>query len=201
MGQTPADFAPLPELRAAPATATGLSAEIRRIHEQSVRYWSAYATSDFFRRPKPDVWAPVDQLRHLTKSMRAVTRGLSMPRLFLLLRFGWARRPSRAFERLHADYKAALARGLRAGEFAPAPLASAEQTEEGRARIMQFHATAVESLTHALERWPDRSLDRYVLPHPALGKLTVREMMHFTLIHNVHHVEVAERRRRETQAR
>jgi hypothetical protein len=192
-----ADFAPVPQLRAPPTTAAGLAAEIRRIHEESARYWAAYATPEFFRRPKPDVWAPVDQVRHLSKSMRAVTRGLTIPRLFLLLRFGWSRRPSRTFEALQADYKDALARGGRAGRFGPAPLDAAEETEKGRARIMELHATTVESFAGALDGWSDDSLERYVLPHPLLGKLTVREMMYFTLIHNVHHVQVAERRRRE----
>jgi hypothetical protein len=32
------------------------------------------------------------------------------------------------------------------------------------------------------------------LPHPLLGKLTVREMLFFTLYHQRHHVAVVERR-------
>ena len=37
-------------------------------------------------------------------------------------------------------------------------------------------------------------LDRYRLPHPLLGKLTVREMLFFTVYHNYHHVRsVADR--------
>jgi uncharacterized damage-inducible protein DinB len=37
-------------------------------------------------------------------------------------------------------------------------------------------------------------LDRLRLPHPALGKLTVREMLFFTIYHNIHHVENVVRR-------
>ena len=49
-----------------------LAAEARRIHAESVTYWAAYAADAFWRRPSPEVWAPVDQVRHLTKSIRAV---------------------------------------------------------------------------------------------------------------------------------
>ena len=160
-----------------------------------MRYWAAYPLDAFFRRSEPEVWAPADQVRHLTKAMRAVNQGLSLPRLALLVLFGRSGRPSRSFEVLLADYKVALRRGGRAGRFAPSATAAMEQTEAGRLRVMAYHAEAVDTFARALERWPGRALDRYRLPHPLLGKLTVREMAYFTLLHNVHHVRVAERRR------
>jgi hypothetical protein len=33
------------------------------------------------------------------------------------------------------------------------------------------------------------------MPHPLLGKLTVREMLLFTLYHNLHHVQNVARRK------
>ena len=33
-------------------------------------------------------------------------------------------------------------------------------------------------------------LDKYVLPHPLLGKVTLREMLYFTIHHNEHHLEL-----------
>jgi hypothetical protein len=187
-------FPPVPTLLAVPTSSRALATEARRIHSESVRYWSAYPLESFFRRPAPDVWAPADQVRHLTKSIRAVTQGLRLPRVALLVLFGRSRR-SRSFEALVTDYKAALAGGGRAGRFAPSAVDATEQNETGRARIMAYHAAAIDAFASALERWSDRALDRYRLPHPLLGSLTVREMAQFTLLHNVHHVNVAERRR------
>lgn len=174
-----------------------MAAEARRIHAESVRYWSAYPLDSFFRRSAPEVWAPADQVRHLTKAIRAVNQGLGLPRFVLLVLFGPSRR-SRSFEMLVADYKAALAAGGRAGRFTPSAVEAIEQGEAGRARILASHAAAVDAFAGTLERWSDRALDRYRLPHPLLGRLTVREMAYFTLLHNVHHVSVAERRRRES---
>ena len=42
---------------------------------------------------------------------------------------------------------------------------------------------------------PGGTLDRYRLPHPLIGKLTLRELLLWTLYHNAHHVQrIAERR-------
>jgi hypothetical protein len=189
------DLAPLPDLADAPTTPAELTAEARRIHAASVRYWSAYPTAAFFHRPAPEVWTAADQVRHLTKAIRAVSQGLRLPRPVLLLLFRRPDRGSRSLDALRADYKNVLSRGGRAGRFAPRPLEAADETEAGRARVMGNHAVAVEAFTDALGKWPDDALDHYQLPHPLLGKLTVREMAFFTLLHNVHHVHVAERRR------
>ncbi len=188
-------FPPIPALVAVSGAPHALATEARRIHAGSVQYWNAYATEAFFHRPVPEVWAPADQVRHLTKAIRAVNQGLMLPRPVLLILFGWSRRASRSFDALVADYKAVLARGGRAGRFTPRAVEATERTALGREQIMAQHAAALEAFASALERWSDGALDRYRLPHPLLGKLTVREMAYFTLLHNVHHVSVAERRR------
>jgi hypothetical protein len=52
----------------------------------------------------------------------------------------------------------------------------------------------VTALARALEHWTEMDLDRCRLPHPLLGKITVREMLFFTLYHYEHHwAIVAER--------
>ena len=188
----------VPSYAGSTADASSLGADARRIHAESARYWSAYDTAAFFRRPSPGVWAPADQVRHLTKSVRSVTQGLALPKLFLALFFGWSRGGSSTFTRLRERYLAILAAGGEAGRYAPRPLSDADATDANRARIMAEHAEVVEAFAAAISTWRERALDRYQLPHPLLGKLTVREMAQFTLLHNVHHVAGAERRRLET---
>ena len=168
--------------------------ELRRVHAESVEYWSGYSTTEFFQRPAAEVWAPVDQVRHLTKSMRAMRRGFDMPKVLLFFRFGIALRPSRPLEELRNAYGAKL-RPFPRNPFAARELDTADRNDAGRSREMQAHATAVDELCRAIGGWSESSLDRFVLPHPLLGRITAREMATFALIHNVHHVRVAEQRR------
>ncbi|NBX80802.1 MAG: DinB family protein, partial [Flavobacteriales bacterium] len=43
------------------------------------------------------------------------------------------------------------------------------------------------------DNFTEDDLDKYVLPHPLLGKLTLREMLCFTIYHVKHHVEIIKR--------
>lgn len=181
------------KVRVAPHSGPEIRAALEALHAESVGFWSAFDTPSFLA-PLSDAWSPAENVRHLTKSMRAVTQGLRMPRLLLLLAFRGARRPSRSFDEMRSAHRARLAQGADAGRFAPGPRPAPADAQAERAQIMAYHSTAVEALSAGIGRWPERSLDRRQLPHPLLGSLTVREMLFFTLYHNQHHVETVGRR-------
>lgn len=167
--------------------------ELRALHARSRDFWNAFSITGFFL-PLGDAWSPADNVRHLLKSNRPVLRALSMPKALLAVRFGAGLRPSSTYAEVRERYLGRLAAGVQAGRFAPKPLASSEQTEERRGSLLADLDQVAESLTGAVSGWREWQLDRLRLPHPALGRLTVREMLFFTLYHNLHHVRNVERR-------
>lgn len=170
-----------------------LADAILALHGESVAYWATLATGRFLE-PIGDAWSPAENVRHLSKSMRAVSQGLRLPRWLLWLAFRGGRGVSRGYEEMRQVYLDRLARGASAGRFAPSRAPVPADPEAERARIMGAHAAAVHDLAALVRRWPDAALDRRRLPHPLLGPLTVREMLAFTLYHNRHHMEVVRRR-------
>lgn len=176
-----------------PHSAESIRHSLNRVHAESVPYWTSFTTSAFLS-PIGSAWSPADNVRHLTKSIRPLTRGLELPRFVVRLRFGGTSRPSRRYEQMREDYRRALSSGGQAGRFAPTPLTDVSDADAERARIMSSHADAVSALGAALVRWTERDLDRCQLPHPLMGKLTVREMLLFTVYHNQHHVDVVRQR-------
>ena len=178
----------------APRTRDEILAALERLHGESAAYWNAFDTDAFFR-PFGTAWSPADNVRHLTKSIRAVTQGLRLPRLALGLMFGRAGRASRDYDQVVERYHGVLAAGGKAGRFAPSQRQHESDADAWRAEVMLHHDLAAEGLAAAARGWSEAALDRYRLPHPLLGKLTVREMLHFTLYHNLHHVLGVERRR------
>ena len=108
----------------------------------------------------------------------------------LRLTFGKARRPSVTSDDLVARYRGLLEAGGTAGRFAPSA-----QTDADRSTILDRLAAANAALIAAIGRWSDADLDRYQMPHPLLGKITVREMLFFTVYHQHHHMNVTSRRR------
>lgn len=168
--------------------------ELRALHVRSRDFWNGFSNPEFFF-PPGNAWSPADNVRHLLKSNRPVVRALKTPKP-LLLGFGLGFRSSRTYVEVRERYLARLAAGVTAGRFAPRPLSSSDQTEEHREALMAALDQTSEQLTSAIAGWREWQLDRFRLPHPALGKLTVREMLFFTLYHNLHHVRNVARRMR-----
>lgn len=171
-----------------PVAGDDICRELKKLHAESVEYWSILQTP-LFLAPIGDAWSPADNVRHLTKSIRAVSRGLALPRLFVRIAFRTTSRTSRSYDEMRRDYRSTLEKGGKAGRFAPSERPAPLDPESERAQIMSYHKTAVTELCSAISRWSERDLDRFQLPHPLLGPLTVREMLLFTLYHNSHHVE------------
>jgi len=168
--------------------------ELHSVHKQGTAFWSSWSTAEFFA-PIGEAWSPADNVRHLLKSNRPVARALELPRVALAFRFGLTWRPSRTYEAVRETYLKALAGGVTAGRFAPAPEPPPADPDAARRELMEKREMVSARLLAALTRWGEGSLDHLVMPHPALGKLTAREMLFFTLYHNTHHVENVARRK------
>src|SRR4051794_20067194 len=70
-----------------PHTLDAIVRELGQVHGQSAAYGAAFPTAAFLA-PLGAAWSPADNVRHLTKSIRAVARGLAMPRALLWVAFG-----------------------------------------------------------------------------------------------------------------
>ena len=181
---------------ATPAFATGaphsgpeLSAALGRLLAEGVTYLQQLPETAF-AAPQGTFWSPAEHVRHLRKSAAPLVTALSIPRFVLGLRFGKAGRPSRSFDGMVAVYRQALDGGATAGRFTP----SANGGGLDRNAVLDGWARVTGALQAQLGKWDEAALDRYQLPHPVLGPLTVREMLAFTVYHTAHHLRrVAER--------
>jgi hypothetical protein len=55
--------------------------------------------------------------------------------------------------------------------------------------LIKKYAEQKQKLILKIEKQNEKDLDVYILPHPLLGKVTLREMLYFTIHHNEHHLE------------
>ena len=134
-------------------------------------------------------WSPAQQLDHILRSVRPVNMALLVPKWFMRLAYGKPNRTARSFDELVQRYQEKLAKGGRAsGRFVPppSPSRSVEQMSADLRKVL-------DTLTKRVNSWSENDLDTALLPHPLLGKLTVREMLYFTLYHAQHHQQLVER--------
>ena len=165
-----------------------------KVQGEVADYFAALPERVFFVRPE-GAWSPAENVVHLIKSVRPVAMGLRLPRLMLKLFFGTPQKPSRRFQHLKEDYRAELGKGAKAPKrFVPREREAPANPAASRLELLRRWQAAGTDLLAALRHWHETELDRFALPHPLLGKLTIREMIFFTLYHDLHHVNNVRRR-------
>lgn len=141
-------------------------------------------------------WTAIQQLDHIIRSVSPVNMAMGLPKFILKWRFGTANRPSKTYEQLVDKYQRKLLEGGRASARFTPPAITADQKKTLSRKL----AKLVKALCLKTNRWSEEDLDRYILPHPLLGKLTIREMLYFTAHHVLHHLEAVNRNLKKTNA-
>ncbi len=151
-------------------------------------FWSSFSPDAFIERPEDRSWSPAQNVVHLISATKPVVMALRLPHFLPRLLFGKSNAPSRHYENIVQLYHDILAGGAQAsGKYAPKPIPiPSDPVNFHRTKVAILTAT-IQSLAKALEPWSEQELDRLQLPHPLLGKLTVREMLFFTLYHLGYH--------------
>lgn len=143
-----------------------------------------------FERGTAQAWSPADYLKHLLLSVKPFAKALTFPPDALKRRFGDVTRPPLTYAELEAKYQARLAEGIRAEDFesvTPATFHMPEGTTDMQATLVDLWDEAHERMFTGLEHWSEADLDTVQILHPALGGISVREMLFFTIFHNTLH--------------
>ena len=135
-------------------------------------------------------WSAGQNLDHLIRAIKPLQLAYGLPKFALVILFGKTNRPSRTYDELIMKYKTKLAAGGKAsGPFIP-PIISFEKKDA----LIKKYAEQKQKLIAKIEKQSEKELDVYILPHPLLGKVTLREMLYFTIHHNEHHLELLKNR-------
>jgi hypothetical protein len=76
---------------------------------------------------------------------------------------------------------------LQEGGVATSQFIPEEVTIEQKEQLIKSVNDVVGKLCKQLLDYSEKDLNELILPHPLLGKLTLREMMYFTMYHVAHH--------------
>lgn len=135
-------------------------------------------------------WSAGQNLDHLIRAIKPLQLAYRLPKFALFILFGKTNRASRTYDELVTKYKTKLTAGGKAsGPFIP-PVISFEKKET----LIRKYKEQKQKLIAKVEKQDEKDLDTYILPHPLLGKVTLREMLFFTIHHNEHHLELLKNR-------
>ncbi len=144
----------------------------------------------FFRQPG-EKWSVAQNVEHLTISANKTRLPYILPKFVVRYYTGKPNRASRSYDELVNKYKTKLQQGGKAsGVFVPGKTPVNTDTE----KIIANFTTSMDRLIKGIDKnWHDEQLDRYLAPHPLLGKITLRELGYFTIYHTWHHLEIIKR--------
>lgn len=129
-------------------------------------------------------WSAGQQLDHLIRAARPVNMAMRLPKFLPRLLFGKPNRVGYTYNEVIKKYQHKLQEGAKAsGPYIP-PIAELNKKE----KILANFLRQKDNLLSVLAKWSEGDLDAYLLPHPIVGKLTVREMLFFTVYHIRHHL-------------
>ncbi|MEZ4888089.1 MAG: DinB family protein [Chitinophagales bacterium] len=134
-------------------------------------------------------WSIAENFDHLIRGGAPVASGLKMNKL-MIRTLGKPNRLSRTYEGLVERYKEKLAAGgVSSGPFSPDAAKEYHKAE----MLQNWEMVKGKLIERADTKWSEKDLDNYLMPHPLLGKLTVREILFFTIFHTGHHLKAINR--------
>lgn len=153
-------------------------------HQEFRSYTDTLSDSEFFEGSEK--WNAAEVYAHMILSIRPVYLACRLPSPILQLFFGRANRPSRTSEEVIEKYQKVLAAGgVSSAKFLPPSRHGLDKRQKYEA-VFQKLTTQMAQKT---ARISEDKLDHCILPHPLLGKLTLREMIYFSIHHMQHHLE------------
>jgi len=156
-------------------------------NQRVITWFTEIPARDFFTR-RGEVWSASDNVDHLVKAHKPTAKALKLPKITLRAIFGKPAKASMTYEELCQIYRDEITRGARAsGRFLPNQESPDAQAEVKKRELLDQFSKASTDLVSAVEKWDENELDQYLLPHPIIGKLTIREMIFFTIYHNLRH--------------
>lgn len=161
---------------------TTLAQQLTEQHQHFIQYIQGLTPAAFMASHN-NKWTAGQQLEHILLSVKPVRQVMGLPLFLLAWAWGKNNRTPRSYEAMVQKYQSKLASGgVATARFLPRPVPVAARAK----RILQLNQE-VNKLCKRLAKLSDKELDTYLIPHPLLGKLTIREMLFFTLYHVQHH--------------
>ena len=141
----------------------------------------------FFDKPTVK-WSIAENVQHLIVSTNTTSIAFILPRFLVKWIGGKPNRPSKTYEELVNKYKKKLTEGGAAsGRFIPKSIT----INFGKEKLMNNWIKATGKHLAALKNnITEEELDNYLVKHPLLGRITLRELCYFTIYHTEHHLKI-----------
>jgi hypothetical protein len=156
-------------------------------HQELFRLIDNQSDEKWMSGPK-NKWTFGQHILHLANSLQLLNNGLSYPKFILKYKFGTSNRETRSYDVVVKKYQEKLvANRERAAQFnskLKVPTLKEKPFLINKLKIQN------KKLQYKTNKWNDNNLDTLLIPHPLMGRMTVREIIMWSAYHTAHHTQI-----------
>jgi uncharacterized damage-inducible protein DinB len=154
---------------------------------QELFTWLAQQPKENWEKGPAGKWSTSQQIQHLVDSLQLLNNALSYPRFILKYKFGTCNRAPKTYEEVANNYQQKLLEHNEKSKNYNKDLK--KPTLKERDRLLTRLQIQQKKLQYKTVHISEKNLDTLVLPHPLMGKMTVREIIMWTAHHTAHHTK------------
>jgi hypothetical protein len=162
-------------------------ADLLEVKHKELINWVMEQPLENWEKGPEGKWSTGQHIQHLVNSLQLLNNALSYPRFFLKYKFGTCNRETRNYETVAKNYQQKLLENKEKAKLFNKGLKKPTLTE--RKRLLTRFQIQQKKLQYKTKKISERNLDTLVIPHPLMGKMTVREIIMWTAHHTEHHLE------------
>lgn len=133
-------------------------------------------------------WTTGQHVMHLIQSAKPLNRAMGMPMFVLWYKFGKANRGPRSYDTVKTKYRTKLAAA--GNVLSPFSRNMPETPIAGKQSLIDELNKQRAILLKKIKRISEKSMDKYLIPHPLLGRMLIREIIMWNAVHVEHHLEI-----------
>jgi hypothetical protein len=159
---------------------------IKNLRDSHVAFWETASQLPNPTIPKNKKWSVYQNVDHINIGIMRLGNYLALPKSQIETLCGLSERDSITYEKLVKIYLNTMASGIKATDAFIPELNLNGKIEE----LINKGKNLLETFISNLDDWTESDLDLYHCPHPALGTITIREILYFTIYHVQHHNKI-----------
>ena len=166
-------------------TKTEIITAAENVFKQFSETCNAVDEGQLFKRPE-NKWSVAENMQHLIIVTKTTALAYWLPRFLVRWIGGTPNRNSKTFDEVKDKYYKKLSEGGKSSaRYIPRPI----EIKYGKQKLMDNWNKATAGFIHALTKHrSEKDLDSYLVKHPLLGPITLRELCYFNIFHTQHHL-------------
>jgi hypothetical protein len=162
--------------------------DILEAKHQDLFDWLETISDEQWVQGPQDRWTAGQHILHLADSAQLLNKALGYPKFLIKYKFGTSNRPSGDYKEVAKRYEERLAESQE--KAAKYNIDLKVPTVNDRKHLKQKLQILNKKLQYKTNKLKDKHLDTLLLPHPLMGRMTLREIIMWTAHHTEHHVEI-----------